>query len=54
MHPTFPPNYLALHMLGEIPEDIVGFKAFHVARLERMRAALMSVLSEAKLPVETA
>lgn len=41
-------DYCNVHELGEIPEEIADFKAFYVARRERLRQKIKDVLSDAR------
>lgn len=38
-------HYQSIHMLGDVPEDIEGFKAFWAARRERLRQRLSDILN---------
>lgn len=38
-------NYLDNHLLGELPEDISGFRAFHEARREELRPRIEEMLA---------
>ena len=39
-------NYCDKHMLGEVPENITGFEAFHERRKEQMRARIAALLQK--------
>lgn len=39
-------QYRALHVLGDVPDDILKFEAFHDARRDRLRAMLTKILVE--------
>ncbi|HYG26033.1 MAG TPA: DUF262 domain-containing protein [Caulobacteraceae bacterium] len=38
-------HYCAVHELGEVPGDLLGFADFHAARRERLRAKLKAVIN---------
>ena len=38
-------EYLNLHLLGNVPDDLLGFKSFHSARRESLKSEITTLLT---------